>query len=887
MIAACNSFFNEDKSLADINNTLIVLIPKKKVSTRMVDFRPISLCNVLYKIISKVLANRLKQVLPLVIDDNQSAFVPNRQILDNAIVAFETIHNFKRRTGVSTGAMAIKLDMSKAYDRVEWPFLEAVMCKLGFCDKWRKWINRCVSSVNYSILINGQVTDSFKPSRGLRQGDPLSPYLFLFCAEGFSAMLHRCVQAGTIHGQKISRFSPPISHLFFADDSLIFCKANTDESWQLKQVLVAYELASGQKVNFEKSAIYFSPNVSNWIRAEINSILNITSVTCHDRYLGIPTIIGRRKIETFESIKARVWAKLNGWKERCFSKGGKEILIKAVAQSIPNYFMSCFRLPQAICADINHMIARFWWGASTEGNKIHWLSWKKLCRPKSQGGLGFRDLELFNKALLAKQGWRIISNPDSLACKVLKGKYFNNGDFLSASVGSDPSFVWRSLMWGRDLLKLGLRWRIGDGSKVNIFENPWIPRPSLFRPVSPRTAYSPLLVKDLILPSGSWDINLVSQVLPLDVDDVLAIPINAASDSDCLVWHYDSRGCYSVKSGYFLGLAGRSTGAGSSSNSLAQFWKKLWHSRLPRKILIFGWRALNNALPISSLLRLRGVCAYAGCARCGRIMLEDPCHVFFECPKSKQVWLCSSLRDCWAELRVLNFWDALAFVWDYKDGTLASLFLVLCWFIWWDRNSVLFGGRGLEAEALVVKATSFLNNFEAIHGVRATNRDSAMVKWNKPSGRWVRFNSDAAISCNLKARGIGFVGRDSNGDAFVAGAKHFVGSFSVDISEALGVLEAVKLAISRDLRQVEFESDCQVVVNLLNSSVPSRNELGGIIENIKSKSCGRDFIFRFVPRSGNKVAHSLAHFALSIDDSEIWVSLYPEWLLSLIRNDIS
>jgi hypothetical protein len=228
----CNAilhFLNTGELDDNINSTFIALIPKVQKPVNVSDFRPISLCNVIFKLISKVLANRLKQVLPHIISCNQSAFIPGRLISDNILVAYETLHTMKNRLWSKVGYLGIKLDMSQAFDRVEWPFLEAVMHKLGFDPRWVCLVMKCVTSVRYSIIVNGNPVGDFTPSRGIRQGDPLSPYLFLLCAECFSSMLHHAEQRGFISGVPTSPKGPRISHLFFADDSLLFCKANRVE----------------------------------------------------------------------------------------------------------------------------------------------------------------------------------------------------------------------------------------------------------------------------------------------------------------------------------------------------------------------------------------------------------------------------------------------------------------------------------------------------------------------------------------------------------------------------------------------------------------------------------------------------------------------------------
>jgi hypothetical protein len=183
----CNAvldFLNGGVMPMEMNRTILVLIPKVKHPQSISQYRSISLCNVIYKLCSKVLANRLRQILEEVISEEQSAFVPGRQISDNVLIAYECIHYMKRKKG-KKGACAIKLDMAKAYDRLEWDFIHTTLTTMGFPNNLVQTIMKCVSSVTFSILVNGQPSQSFKPNRGIRQGDPLSPYLFILCADVF------------------------------------------------------------------------------------------------------------------------------------------------------------------------------------------------------------------------------------------------------------------------------------------------------------------------------------------------------------------------------------------------------------------------------------------------------------------------------------------------------------------------------------------------------------------------------------------------------------------------------------------------------------------------------------------------------------------------------
>jgi hypothetical protein len=176
--------------------------------------------------------------------------------MNNVVVAYEALHKMKTRMRGKKGYMAIKLNMSKTYDRVEWPFLEAIMRKMGFTEHWIGLTMQCVTSVSYSVLINGTPYGKILPSIGLRQGDPLSLYLFFLCAEGLSSLLMRVEQDERIIGVPIAAKGFKLSHLFFADDSLLFCRANFSEWGQVINLLHKYELASGQKMNNSKTAIF-------------------------------------------------------------------------------------------------------------------------------------------------------------------------------------------------------------------------------------------------------------------------------------------------------------------------------------------------------------------------------------------------------------------------------------------------------------------------------------------------------------------------------------------------------------------------------------------------------------------------------------------------------
>ena len=202
------------------------------------------------------------------------------------------------------------------------------MEKLGFPVDWIDRVMSCVTTQSFSILINGKPYGMIHPSRGICQGDPLSPYLFLLCAEGFTALLKKAKSEGRIKGVSICRGAPKVTNLMFADDSLLFCQATRDEGETIAKILQTYERASRQSINLEKSSVYFSNNTSERQKGQILEVLGVQEVDRFESYLGLPTLIGRAKYSTYSFLKDRIWKKLQGWKGMLLSRASKEILIR-------------------------------------------------------------------------------------------------------------------------------------------------------------------------------------------------------------------------------------------------------------------------------------------------------------------------------------------------------------------------------------------------------------------------------------------------------------------------------------------------------------------------------------------------------------------------------
>uniref|UniRef100_A0A803QEL1 Reverse transcriptase domain-containing protein n=1 Tax=Cannabis sativa TaxID=3483 RepID=A0A803QEL1_CANSA len=602
IINLVRSFMRTGDLPQGLNDTNLVLIPKVKSPSSMNELRPISLCNVVYKIISKVIANRLKEVLPQLISTNQSAFVPGRLITDNIMISYEVMHYLKRKRRGKEGFMALSLDFSKAYDRVEWQFLKDMMCRMGFDHHWIHLILSCVSSVRYKIVNSGREMGPIVPSRGIRQGDPLSSYLFLICAEGFSALIKSFESAGYIRGCRVTNGAPVISHMLFADDSYIYCRANEREASNVIRLLKMFEEASGQIVNFNKSSIFYSSNTSIVTKQRIGHLMHIKEADGTSLYLGLPSLVGRNKKAILGFIKDKLQKRIQHWEGRFLSKAGKETLLKTVAQAFPSYAMSVFLLPLETCRSLEGVMSSFWWKSSKYKHGVSWHSWKKLCKHKAVGGLGFRDFREYNLALLGKQAWRLLTETDSLVCKIYKARYFPDDTFLNASLGHNPSFIWKSIFDSKALIVADARISIGNGLKTNITNTPWLP--DMHHPYV--TTSHPTLdvnhVSSLMqIDNLSWDVDVVNDLFnERDCAIILGIPLPQTNKEDYWSWKFENSGYYSVKSAY------RYLNYNDEDSLLAgDFWKSYWKIKSSRNDVLWKGRvktAANVVLEAKSYL---------------------------------------------------------------------------------------------------------------------------------------------------------------------------------------------------------------------------------------------------------------------------------------------
>ena len=264
--------------------------------------------------------------------------------------------------------------------------------------------------------------------------------------------------------------------------------------------------------------------------------------------------------------------------------------------------MSVFQLPKTLCSDINSMMSKFWWENKENDSKMAWMSCEKMGRTREKGGLGFRDFEYLNLALLEKQGWRLLHNIKSLVAKIYKEKYYPNSTFLETPLGRSPPFAWRSIWNARKLLKEGLVWRVGDGCSIKIWEDRWVDSPSIYAIQSPVNVLNEgAKVCNLIdTNNNGWNKNLLEELFSEEeARKIREMAICPSYQPDQLMWVGSKNGDYSVRSAYHW-LKGRrelEDGCCSSNNSLGNLWRDIWNLWVPRAVALFLWKACTNILP--------------------------------------------------------------------------------------------------------------------------------------------------------------------------------------------------------------------------------------------------------------------------------------------------
>ncbi|VFQ91682.1 unnamed protein product [Cuscuta campestris] len=399
--------------------TLLTLIPKVDNPKSLGDYRPISLSTFLSKVNTKILANRLGSLLHKLISPEQSGFQAGKGVDENILLTQEMIHCLDNTSGSAN--IAIKLDFAKAFDRISWQFLEVTLSSFGFSSQSCHLLLSTLKVTHFSILINGTPHGFFKMKRGVKQGDPLSPLLFILGNEGLSRLIKGKVEEGSLKAIHTGRNHPP-SHLAYADDIIFFLSGHFRNLLRFKGLLDCFLKSSGHLINLNKSHFYTGLRVKLDIKANMQRALHMREGKLPFTYLGATIGKGKVKKEDCKKIVQHFDVYLNTWHSKVLNQMGRLILIKHVLSSIPLHIVAVQQMPKSIHNILNKKMQNFLWGYKNGKPKYHWISWRGLCYPKHEGGLGIRHLEDVEAAYSTKLWWKI-RNSQGLWGEYMRRRY--------------------------------------------------------------------------------------------------------------------------------------------------------------------------------------------------------------------------------------------------------------------------------------------------------------------------------------------------------------------------------------------------------------------------------------------------------------------------------
>ncbi|KAL1827804.1 hypothetical protein ACET3Z_006216 [Daucus carota] len=547
-------------------------------------------------------------------------------------------------------------------------------------------------------------------------------------------MIRKHEECGLLHGCKIAKNAPTISHLLFADDCYFFLKATKSEASILKSVLQRYEALSGQIINYDKSEIVFSPNTSDDDRVGVCDSFTVRQVQKPGKYLGMPMCVGRNKTEVFGFLTDRVQQRLKGWYNKELSRPGKVTLLSSSAQTLPSFWMSLFLIPSTMCEEIERKMNAFLWGNGANSKGVKWISWSKMCMPKKCGGLGLRELRKFNLSMLAKQGWRLLKGSNPLASAIMKAKYYPNSSFLDAEVGTNPSYVWRSILASIEVIKAGARKRIGNGRDTCIWGVPWLPEVNNGYVMTPM----PVQLQDsrihsLMQDDGRrWDYDVINDIFQSrDAELIKHIPLPMKDTTDSWFWILDEKGEFTVKSGYrWL--------QGESEDVFKQYWTKLWSLKLPCKVTSFLWRVCKSCLPTAHALATKQVNISILCPWC-HSETETDTHVLFSCEFAKTVWSLAGMSMMVQHSPHDSAFMVIRRVFDECSREQCVQMGMLCWGLWNRRNKWVWERANGSAFGVMAAASNLLRDWREAQLSSTNDRQEVGAReWEKPNAGWVK-----------------------------------------------------------------------------------------------------------------------------------------------------
>lgn len=723
VVGSIHQFFHSSFLPATANSTILTLVPKFPGASCIVDYRPIACLNTLYKVISRLLVSRLKPILQGLIVPNQTAFVKDRLLVENTVLASELVNGYHKNKAPKR--ITLKVDIAKAFDTLSWDFLFSCLDALQLPPRFTSWLKACICTTSFTVGYNGTVNGYFKGKRGLRQGDPLSPYLFVIAMNSLSLMLNKVAEEGKLSYHQ-NCHQTKLTHLSFADDLLIFIDGSIESVQTVLKTLHEFEQRSGLAVSFQKTS-FFASGLSEEEIATIQASTGMSCASLPMRYLGVPLSSKKLSLHSCQPLIQQVKAKFSSWTVKTLSFAGRLLLIKTVISGITTFWCSSFILPMACVKVINSMCGAFLWTGGIEGNHSARVSWDKVTNTKEQGGLGIRDLATWNKACILKLVWLLFFRENSVWVSwfkevILRGSISN---YWTVKQNSKFSWLANKLIKARDMIFPLIKCRVGNGLTIRFWNDNWSPFGSIYSFLNARSSRLGIPQRATLASlsdNGNWTLPPARTENQIELQAYLTTLV-LTEEEDCYEWE----------------IAGRTSNAFSTGEvytylrgSIATVnWSHLvWSSfGIPRQSFL-TWLVMLDRCPTKDRMISWGLDVSPTCLLCNS-QPESRNHMFFDCPFACVIWSAIASRR---RLHALQNWEATVFQLMQLTGTKHSKRLtLLCWqstiyFIWRERNDRLHRAIFRSPELIIRGLDRLIRN--RIQSIRVENprSSSAMMQ---------------------------------------------------------------------------------------------------------------------------------------------------------------
>eukprot|EP00253_Pinus_taeda_P022878 PITA_22878 len=781
------------------------------------------------------------------------------------------VHTLQTR---KIAGMLMQLDLSKAFDKDNWQYLEVVLTAFGFDHQWIKWILALIKSSNFSILVNGSPLEPFSPSRGIRQGDPLSPFLFVILMEGLSRLIRKAKAEGNIRGLH----PPATTHQQFMDDTMLHDTPTVKEAKAFKNILSLFSKASGMEINHAKSTIFFF-NTHLAIQKHLSNILGFRRGNLPSKYLGAPLTSKPWQKHHWEKILAKLENKCRHWTHRALNFAGRLVLTKAILQAIPQYMFSILPAPQGILHKIRTIQRSFIWKGNSEKNKWALVACNKLCKSKAAGGLNLIDPHTINMTCGAKLWWRWLKEPTLPWARHWKEKYTPNcseQDLIRLQDVPEGSPIWNLARRNRNIIQDHSFWEICNRETTFFWEDAWQQLPRLATPELEN-------IKRECQSRGNYRVHQYwsngnseqdwREWSPLNTDNSSARndnirnllstlnkrKIRTSTERDKVRWGMKGSGNFTLKEA-------REQLEHYEYGEVMPWSIKVWDALFWPKIKTFLWLLMQGKTLTWENLCKKGFSGPSICPLC-RAVEESINHLFNTCEWAEYLWkwiettMQQSNRDKDSIQNTILHWPS-----DYSN----NLRINSIWKLILEKCSAAPDSQLSTKDQHILKIFKLDNG----HSISTTSSHqeprTGPLGWHRPPVGFLKLNFNGASRGNPELAGIGGVIRNHNGEILYIYSQA-LGEGTNNEMEFAALEKGLRILSLNRTSNVVIEGDSEVSITAARkiyrgtptSRVTKHWRLAQVTDNIAKMLKGmKGLTFQVIRRNGNMVADHLANFRI-------------------------